>query len=118
MNRIGPDQTARRMTLQPRSKEEGMKRKQLLWKLLAVVAVVGLLFGSMAMADEETTISGTILDSDQGIVLATDEGATYMIEGANVADMVGKNVRVTGTLTEDETGKTISVTAIEEISNE
>ena len=83
-----------------------------------MAAVVGLLFGSMAVADEERTISGTIMENDQGIVLATDEGATYMLEGENVADMVGKNVRVTGMLSEDEYGKTITITGIEEIGNE
>lgn len=95
-----------------------MKRKQLLWKLLAVAAVVGMLFGSMAVAGDERTISGTILENDQGIVLATDDGTTYMVEGEDVADMVGKNVRVTGTLTEGESGKTITIIGIEEISNE
>ena len=95
-----------------------MKRKHLIWKLLAVAAVVGMLFASSAVAGDEKTISGTIIENDQGIVLTTGEGTTYMVEGEDVADMVGKNVRVTGTLSEDESGKTITITAIEEISNE
>ena len=58
-----------------------MKKKQLFWKLLAVATVVGMLFGSMAVAGEERTISGTIIENDQGIVLSTDDGSTFMVEG-------------------------------------
>jgi hypothetical protein len=95
-----------------------MKRKQLLWNLLAVAAVVGLLFVPIAVAAEDQSISGTLMESDQGIVLSTDDGEIYNVAGQDVSDMVGKYVRVTGTLTEDETGRTITVVGIEEINNE
>lgn len=95
-----------------------MTRKQLFWKLLAVVAVVGLLLASNALAADEETISGTIMETDQGLVLSTDDGATFKVEGQDLSDMVGKNVTVTGTLTESESGKTITVINVEEISGE
>lgn len=95
-----------------------MTRKQLFWKLLAVVAVVGLLLASNAAAADEETISGTIMETDQGIVLSADDGATFKVEGQDLSDMVGKNVAITGTLTEGESGKTITVISVEEISGE
>lgn len=95
-----------------------MTRKQLFWKLLAVVAVVGLLLASNAVAADEETISGTIMETDQGIVLSADDGATFKVEGQDLSDMVGKNVAITGTLTEGESGKTITVISVEEISGE
>jgi hypothetical protein len=82
------------------------------------VAVVGLLLASNAMAADEETISGTIMETDQGIVLSADDGETFMIEGQDLSDMVGKDVNVTGTLTESESGKTISVIKVEQISED
>ncbi|MGD8845603.1 MAG: DUF5818 domain-containing protein [Desulfobacteraceae bacterium] len=95
-----------------------MTKKQMFRKLLAVVAVVGLLLASNAMAADEETISGTIMETDQGIVLSADDGETFMIEGQDLSDMVGKDVNVTGTLTESESGKTISVIKVEQISED
>ncbi|MGD9368967.1 MAG: DUF5818 domain-containing protein [Desulfobacteraceae bacterium] len=95
-----------------------MTRKQLFWKLLAVVAVVGMLLATNAAAADEETISGTIMKTDQGIVLSADDGATFKIEGQDLSDLVGKNVAVTGTLSEGESGKTITVIDVEEISGE
>lgn len=95
-----------------------MTRKRLLWKLLAVVAVVGLLLVSNAVAADEETISGTIMETDEGIVLSADDGAIFKVEGQDLSDMVGKNVTITGTLTEGESGKTITVINVEEISTE
>ena len=91
-----------------------MKRKHLMWKLLAIVTIIGLLTVAGAMAAEET-LTGTIEQSDQGIVLSADDGETYMVQGQDLSDMVGKSVKATGTLAEGTSGKTITVSSVEEI---
>ena len=91
-----------------------MKRNHLIWKLLAVVAIIGLVTVSGAMASEET-VTGMIEKGDQGIVLSADDGETYMVQGQDLSDMVGKSVKATGTLAEGMSGKTITVTKVEEI---
>ncbi len=92
-----------------------MKPKHLVWKLLAVVTIIGLLSVAGAMAAEET-VTGIIEQGDQGIVITADDGETYMVQGQDLSGMVGKSVKATGTLGEDMSGKTITVTSVEEIS--
>lgn len=91
-----------------------MNRKQIVWKLLVVVAIIGLLAVGSAMAAEET-ISGTIEQGDQGIVISADDGQTYMVQGQDLSSMVGKTVKATGTLEEGKSGMTINVTKVEEV---
>ena len=91
-----------------------MKSKQLVWKVLAVVMIIGLLTVASAIAAEET-LMGTIEKGDQGIVLSADDGETYMVQGQDLSDMVGKSVKATGTLAEGMSGKTITITKVEEI---
>jgi hypothetical protein len=91
-----------------------MQRKQTVWKVLVVAALVGLLSVGVALAAEET-ISGTVEQSAQGFVISADDGQTYMVQGSDLSKMVGKTVKATGTLEEGQSGKTINVTKIEEI---
>jgi Protein of unknown function (DUF5818) len=91
-----------------------MKRNHLIWKLLVVVSIIGLLSVASAIAGEQT-ISGTIEQGDQGIVLSADDGQTYMVQGQDLSAMVGKTVKATGTLEEGAAGKTIMVTKVEEV---
>jgi hypothetical protein len=92
-----------------------MQKKQLVWKLLAVVTIIGLLSVAGAMAADEQTISGTIEKGDAGIVITADDGMTYSVQGKDLSDMVGKSVEATGTLSESESGNTISVIKVVEI---
>ena len=91
-----------------------MKKNRLIWKVLAVVMIIGLVTVAGAMAAEET-LTGTIEQGDQGIVLSADDGETYMVQGQDLSGMVGKFVKATGTLAEGMSGKTITVTSVEEI---
>jgi len=91
-----------------------MNRKQIVWKLLVVVAIIGLLSAGSALASEET-ISGTIEQGADGIVIAADDGQTYMVQGQDLSSMVGKSVKATGTLEEGKSGMTIKVSKVEEI---
>lgn len=81
---------------------------------MAVVLVIGLLSVAGAMAAEET-ITGIVEQGDQGIVLSADDGETYMVQGQDLSTMVGKSVKATGTLAEGTSGKTITITSVEEL---
>jgi hypothetical protein len=84
-------------------------------KIAALVLLVGFMTTSMAIAGEES-ITGVVEQTDQGIVISADDGASYLVQGQNLSAMVGKTLKATGTLSEGENGKVITVTHIEEIS--
>ncbi|MCP4745981.1 MAG: hypothetical protein GY874_07545 [Desulfobacteraceae bacterium] len=86
-------------------------------KIVTVMLIFGFLATPMAFAEEQT-ISGTIAQSDQGIVLAADDGAIYLVAGQDLSSMVGKAVEATGTIEEGEAGKTLTISSVEEISGE
>jgi hypothetical protein len=92
-----------------------MQKKQLICKLLVVVTIIGLLSVAATMAADEQTISGTIEKGETGIVITADDGMTYAVQGKDLSDMVGKTVEATGTLSESESGKTISVIKVVEV---
>jgi ankyrin repeat protein len=60
----------------------------------------------------EERIAGTIQNTDQGIVLSTDNGDTYIIVGQDLSEMIGQTVYVTGTLAEGRSGKTLTVISV------
>ncbi len=66
---------------------------------------------------EEETIAGTVVKSDQGIVIEADDG-DYLVKGPKVQElskMVGKLVEVTGVITESGKGEVIEAKTVEEI---
>lgn len=78
--------------------------------------------GSTEQAQEEVTgaqhdtakteeIRGTVVHTDDGIALFSDSGS-YMIAGQELADMVGKNVKVTGTIDEGAEKPVITVISV------
>ena len=87
-----------------------MKRNLMRW--LAVLLVVGLLAATGAIASDES-ITGTIEKTDQGIVISADNGDSYIVMGKDLSDMVGETVTATGTLSEGQAGKTITVISVE-----
>ena len=87
-----------------------MKRNLMKW--LAVILVVGLLAATGAIASDES-ITGTIEKTDQGIVISADNGDSYIVMGKDLSDMVGETVTATGTLSEGQAGKTITVISVE-----
>ena len=91
-----------------------MRRNHLVLKLFVMITVVGLLAVGSAIAAEET-LTGIVEQGDQGIVLSADDGETYIVQGQDLSGMVGKSVKATGTLSEDASGKTITITNVEEI---
>lgn len=63
---------------------------------------------------EVAEIMGTVLDSGGEIVVFTDQG-NFAVTGEDLSDMVGKTVRVLGSLQEDEGRRTIKVISVYEI---
>jgi hypothetical protein len=90
--------------------EFNMKRNLMRW--LAVLLVVGLLAATGAIASDES-ITGTIEKTDQGIVISADNGDSYIVMGKDLSDMVGETVTATGTLSEGQAGKTLTVISVE-----
>ncbi len=65
----------------------------------------------------EETIAGTVLKTDQGLVIEADDG-DYLVKGSKVQEltkMVGKLIEVTGVITETPKGEVIEVKSFEEI---
>ena len=76
--------------------------------MLLVMAVAGL-----AMAED--SITGTIMEKGDIIVLDAADGS-YVLEGSDMApEMIGKTVKVTGTVAEKENMKVINVLSMEEV---
>ena len=76
--------------------------------MIMVLAVVGL-----AMAED--SITGTIAEKGEIIVLNAADGS-YVLEGSDMTpDMIGKKVTVTGTVAEKDNVKVINVLSMEEV---
>lgn len=63
---------------------------------------------------EMAEIMGTVLDSGGEIVVFTDQG-NYAVTGEDLSDMVGKTVRVLGSLEESGGRRTIKVISVYEV---
>ena len=50
-------------------------------------------------------------------VIKTDDGQIFLILGQNMAPMIGKTVKVTGTLSKGKTTRSIIVTSFEEVQD-
>jgi hypothetical protein len=93
-----------------------MKKSMMLRSVLAITLVIGLLFTVTAVAAEQT-FSGIVDENEEGaFILSSDDGEDYLIVGSGLASMVGKTVKITGTLAEDAEPKTITVMSIEEMT--
>lgn len=87
-----------------------MKMKKMIATGLAVLLVIA--FAGLALA-QAVTLTGTVEMSDDGPVLNAD-GQTYILDGSDLDDMVGKNVTVTGSVEGEGDAKTLLVESIEE----
>lgn len=81
-----------------------------------------------AMADEQVApaqqaaaqpeeISGTVVRTEDGIALFSDAGH-FLVNGQQLDELVGKNVKVTATMAEGAEKPTISVISVYVIENE
>ena len=77
--------------------------------VIAFVAVVG------CATAEDSTITGMVEQTDNGVILMADEGE-FIVAGQDLSAMVGKKVTVTGTVMDSDAGKTITVISVEELA--
>ncbi|MGD9366501.1 MAG: DUF5818 domain-containing protein [Desulfobacteraceae bacterium] len=89
-----------------------MKGNMVKW--LAVMLIVGLMAATGVIAGDQS-VTGKVEKTDQGIVIAADDGATYIVMGKDLSEMVGKTVKATGTLEEGASGKTLTVISVEPV---
>jgi hypothetical protein len=81
-----------------------------------LVAALLLVMGVAGLAIAEDSIVGTIAEKGEVIVLDAADG-TYVLEGSDLTpEMVGKKVKVTGTVAEKDNMKVISVLSMEEVT--
>ncbi len=70
---------------------------------------------SMGLAiSGESSIVGVVEKTKAGFILTAKDGS-YLITGANLAALLGKTIKVTGTVTEHEQIKTIILMSAEEL---
>jgi hypothetical protein len=81
-----------------------------------IVAAMFMVVATAGLALAEDSITGTIAEKGDVIVLDAADGS-YLLEGNDMApDMVGKKVKVTGTVVEKENMKVINVISMEEVT--
>lgn len=81
-----------------------------------MVAALFMVVATAGLALAEDSITGTIAEKGDVIVLDAADGS-YVLEGNDMAtDMVGKKVKVTGTVAEKENMKVINVVSMEEVT--
>jgi hypothetical protein len=85
-------------------------------KICSILLAIGLLATTGAIANDES-VTGTIEKTDQGIVISSGNGDTYIVVGKDLSEMVGQTVKATGTLAECQEGKTLTVISIEPVQN-
>ncbi|MEE4112305.1 MAG: DUF5818 domain-containing protein [Desulfobacteraceae bacterium] len=99
-----------------------MKKSNVFKLAVALFVIVGLLITTSAVAAEkgkqaEETIQGMVEKGAKGTpVIKTDDGHTFMVLGQNLTAMIGKTVKVTGTLSKGKTTRSIMVTHFEEVA--
>lgn len=91
-----------------------MQRKTM-WRKLTVLLVMAGFAVLIGCAAADQTFTGTVEQTDKGLVLKTGDGVTTyrVIDNPDVRALVGKSVKLTGTLMEREAGKAIAVTSFE-----
>ena len=87
--------------------------------LLCALLVVAVVFTAVACTKQTTPtkeITGTVEQTDNGVVITSEgEGGQYLVAGQDLSAMLGKKVKASGTVTEAEGRKTITVTSVTEV---
>jgi hypothetical protein len=101
-----------------------MKSKTGFRLAIALFVVFGLVLASTALfvdtvnAAEPQTFQGVLEEGEKGpLVLKTDDGQSFNILGMNLREMVGKTVKVTGTVSKGKSTRAIVVSSFEEVPN-
>ncbi len=91
-----------------------MRWKSTVLMFFVFIVFAGLLIAGPVLADEDV-VTGTLIRTDEGIVLSADNGDRLSVSGRDVSNLVGKSVKATGIVVEDVSGININITSIEEI---
>jgi hypothetical protein len=84
-------------------------------KLISVICLaMAVCLVGVAPALAGDTVTGTIQQGDSGLVLEAADG-NYILAGQDLSDLVGKKIKVTGTIADSEAGKTLTVMSFEEV---
>ena len=96
-----------------------MKQRKFSVRLLLCALLVLAVVTAVACTKQSTPtneITGTVEQTDQGVVITSEgEGGQYLVAGQDLSAMVGKKVKASGTVTEAEGRKTITVTSATEV---
>lgn len=93
-----------------------MKTKSIICKILVLTLVFGFLAATGAVAEDKTTIIGMVdVNANDMIIIAADDGEDYLVKGKDLSSMIGKTIKVTGTLEEGDDAQSITVMEMEEI---
>jgi hypothetical protein len=84
--------------------------------LLGIVLTMFLAIMTAGLASAEESITGTVSEKGEMIMLDAADGS-YILEGGDMTpEMVGKKVKVTGTVEVKDDMKVISVMSMEEVT--
>jgi len=86
---------------------------------MVLFALALVLVGSAIVAAQEDgekiAITGTVEQTDGGVVIMGDDGEEYYVAGKDLSAMVGKDVEAIGTVTENEGVKTLRLITVKEL---
>ena len=90
-------------------------KRQSLWQGLAVIFVFFAILAMIGCSAAEQTFTGTLEQTEKGLTLKTSDGNnTYrIVENPDLRALVGKSVKLTGSLMAREAGKSIHVKSFE-----
>lgn len=84
--------------------------------ITSIMAVMFIVVATAGFAVAEDSIIGTIAEKGDVIVLDAADG-TYVLEGSDMTpEMIGKKVKVTGTVAEKDNMRVITVLSMEEVT--
>lgn len=88
--------------------------KQMVRLVMCIVVLWAVCLVTESFAAEELEIIvGTVVKTDEGLILEADDG-DYLIKGKDLSDMIDKVVEVTGYISETDKGYVITVKAVDE----
>lgn len=92
-----------------------MKNHNNLFKCTIFMAALLLLTVACGKSVADNAVTGTVVETENGFVIHSADGSVLQVD-SDLSDMVGKRVKVIGTIEEGDTGKKITISKIEEIT--
>lgn len=83
-------------------------------KLILLALVVSFIASVAIAGDDMATITGTVAETDAGLVIKTDDG-DFAVAGADLAALVGKKIEAIGKVSEGDAGKVFNIVSLKEV---